>query len=73
MGYHFNIQYLLGLETKVANALSKIQPTLHYLALTTPKVLQLEEIKKEVATDEKLGRLVQDLQEEFQCRLNMNR
>lgn len=62
MGYNFDIQYGPGLENKAIDALSRIQPTLLYLALTTPTVLQLEEIKKEVAADVKLGKLVQDLQ-----------
>lgn len=62
MGYHFDIQYRPGLENKAADALSRIQPALHCLALTTPRVLQLEEIK-EVATDVMPGKLVRGLHE----------
>lgn len=62
MGFHFDIQYCPGLENKAADALSRMQPTLNCIAITTPKVLQLGEIKNEVATDEVLGKLVKDLQ-----------
>lgn len=62
MGFHFDIQYRPGLENKAAEALSRMQPTLNCIAITTPKVLQLGEIKNEVATDEVLGKLVKDLQ-----------
>lgn len=58
MGYHIDIQYHPGLENKVADTLSRIRPAINCLAITTPKILQLDEIKKEVAADEVLGKVV---------------
>lgn len=62
IGYQFDIQHRPGLENKAADALSQMQPSLGVLALTTLAILQLEEVKKEVAVDKTLGKLVTDLQ-----------
>lgn len=39
MGYQFDIQYRPGLENKAANALSRVQPSMSLLALSTPKTV----------------------------------
>lgn len=61
MGYHL-YSISPGLENKAADALSRVQPAINYLAIRTHKILQLDEIRKEVEADEVLGRVVKDLQ-----------
>lgn len=62
LGYQFDIQYRPGLENKAADALSRMQPSVNVLVLTTSEVLQLWEIK-EVVADEVMGKVVSELQE----------
>lgn len=62
LGYDFEIQYRPGLENKAADALSRIEPALSLLNITVPRVIHMDEIKKEVVDDEELGKMVNGLQ-----------
>lgn len=55
LGYDFGMQYRPRLENKAADALSRIKPILNQLTISIPRVVQLDEIKKEVAEDVDLG------------------
>jgi len=50
------------LENKAADGLSRISHSAALLAITVPKVIQLDQLAHEVETDEKLQKVVKDLQ-----------
>ncbi|CAA2982798.1 hypothetical protein MA16_Dca028797 [Olea europaea subsp. europaea] len=52
LGYSFDIQYQLGVQNKAADALSRVEPTLGNLMISTPRSLHLEELKQAIATDD---------------------
>lgn len=70
MGYQFDIQYKPGLENKAANALSRIKHLPSLMALSLPAVVQLEQLSREVETDEKLRKIVVELKADPSTWLN---
>ena len=63
LGYSFEVVYKPGLENKIADALSRIPPTVHLNQLTGPKLIDIEVIKAKVAQDERLKNVMQKLRE----------
>lgn len=61
-GYQFEIRYKPGNENKAADALSWISSSAELLALTTPIVLQLGKLAKEVEADLQLQEIIRDIQ-----------
>lgn len=61
LGFDFDIHYKPGLENKAADALSRKDAALELSALTISTAIQFQDIKKEVAQDEMLKKLVQEL------------
>lgn len=57
LGFEFEIQYRTGLENRAAYALSRIEPTIHALTLSTPKVLSWMTLKRQWKKDEELGQI----------------
>ena len=49
MGYNFEIQYRPGLENHAVDALFQFSFLVTFMALTTPRVLQLDQLKEEMA------------------------
>jgi len=62
MGYQFDIQYRSGWENRAADALSRINHSAGLFAITVPKVIQLEQLAKEVEADGDLQKLIQAIQ-----------
>ena len=60
MGYQFEIQYRPGLENKAMDGLSRIFPATTVMALTIPRVLQLDKLQQEVAANMKLQEVVKE-------------
>ena len=58
LGYDFEIECKPGFTNKVADALSKIPAQATLLALSTPQVLQLSELDKELASDPSLSQIL---------------
>ena len=61
LGYDFEIEYKLGFTNKIADALSRIPAQTTLLALSTPQVLQLFELDRELASDPSLSEIVEAL------------
>lgn len=62
LGYDFEIQYRPGLENKAADALSRMPSNGQFAALTAPTLLDVEVIKREVATDPYLAMIIKELE-----------
>ena len=62
MGYSFEVIYKLGLENKSADALSRMPRIVHLCSLTTPTLVDIQVVKKEVEGDEKLSKIMVELQ-----------
>lgn len=56
LGYSFEVVYKLGLKNKAANALSRVPPASQLCSLTTPALVDLKIVKKEVEEDAKLSK-----------------
>ncbi|KAA0040843.1 Ty3/gypsy retrotransposon protein [Cucumis melo var. makuwa] len=61
LGYTFDVEYKPGIENKAADVLSRIPPTVQLCNITAPFFLDLHIIKEEVEKDEKLRKVVVDL------------
>ena len=61
LGYDFEIECKPGFTNKVADALSRIPAQATLLALSTPQVLQLSELDKELASDPSLSQILATL------------
>ena len=61
MGFHFEIHYHPGLENKAADSFSKISHPVALLALTVPKVVQLNQLAREVEKDAYLQGIIKEL------------
>lgn len=64
LGYDFEVQYRLGPENKVADGLSRVTPVVHLAALQVPPILNVETVSKEVAQDDKLLGIINQLKED---------
>ena len=64
MGFHFEIHYHPGLENKTADSLSRISQLAALLALTIPKVVQLDQLACEVEKDTYLQGIITELQQD---------
>lgn len=63
LGFYFDIFYKSGCENKAADGLSRCMAVSSLLlALTNPKVLQWEDLYKEIAEDRDIHRLVNQLE-----------
>jgi len=62
MGFQFEIHYRPGLENKAVDGLSRINHTTAFMALTVPRVVQLDQLPREVEADDKVQRIIKDLQ-----------
>jgi len=70
MGYQFNIQYRPEWENKAAYAISRINHSASLFAITIPKVIQLEQLAKEVEADVDLQKLIQEIQRDPSAKPN---
>lgn len=61
LGYDFEIQYKPGPENRVADALSRQQAGLVLMVMTTPMVLDIEELQRQVKADPELSKTVEGL------------
>jgi len=61
-GYSFEVVYKPGLENKAADALSWMPPTVNLGSITAPTLVDILVIKKEVEADEKLSKIMEELQ-----------
>ena len=61
LGFHFDIQYKYSLENTTADALSRVGGPSQFMALLVPHTFLLEEVVDQVARDEKLGGILDDL------------
>ncbi|XP_022848903.1 uncharacterized protein LOC111371244 [Olea europaea var. sylvestris] len=64
MSFNFEIQYRLEVENRAADALSRRDPGLQLLSVSTPKLLPLEDIKKAVSEDNELKEILKEIQAE---------
>ena len=62
MGFQFEIQYRPDLENKAADGLLRICHPATIMALTVPKVVQMNQLASEVKADGRLQGIIQDLQ-----------
>lgn len=62
LGFDFDIHYKPGLENKAADALSRQGTALSLMAVTVPQALLLDEVAEQMARDEKLGAILENLQ-----------
>lgn len=57
IGYEFEIQYRLGVESKVADALSRISPKIELFALTFSMMMDVQMIAEQVGNDPQLSQI----------------
>lgn len=62
MDYSFEVIYKPRLENKAADALSRMPPTVHLCSLTAPTLVDILVVKEEVEEDEKLSKIMVELQ-----------
>lgn len=62
LGFYFEIQYRPKLENKAADALSRVEPTVSSLAISSSRVLQLDDVRLAVASDEELSKVIASIQ-----------
>lgn len=62
LGYQFEVQYHSGPDNKVADALSRVTPTVHLARLEVPPVIDVEVVLQEVLHDPKLSAIILKLQ-----------
>ena len=62
LGYSFEVVCKSGFENKVVDALSRMPPAVHLNQLTAPTMIDLKVIKEEVEKDERLKRVLLELQ-----------
>lgn len=62
LGYSFEVIYNPGLENKVANALSRMPPSIHLCQLTAPSLIDFTAIKEEVEKDEHLMKIISGIE-----------
>ncbi|KAA0041085.1 uncharacterized protein E6C27_scaffold477G00590 [Cucumis melo var. makuwa] len=63
LGYSFEVIYKLGLENKVADALSRKPSDVQLCGISVPLMVDLKTIKEEVENDPKLQKVIIDLNE----------
>ncbi|TYK29287.1 transposon Tf2-1 polyprotein isoform X1 [Cucumis melo var. makuwa] len=61
LGYSFEVVYKPGLESKVANAFSRMPSATKLYNLTAPTIVDLESIKEEVKKDHKLQKIIAEM------------
>lgn len=61
MGYDFEVQYSPGKNNRVANALSRRNEAMHLLALSTVKIMDVDDIDDVVQHYDRLRSIKQDL------------
>lgn len=61
LGYSFDIQYQPRVQSKAANALSRVEPSICNLMISPPMSLHLEELKQAIAADEVWGKVVTEM------------
>lgn len=62
LGFYFEVKYKPGAENKVADALSRVPPTIHLAALSALALLDVQIVCEEVEKDPKLNAIIQRLQ-----------
>lgn len=62
LGYNFDIEYKLGKYNKVADALSKKGPAVELTHLSTPVIVDIDTIEREVEEDESLQKIIIEIQ-----------
>ncbi|KAA0061891.1 transposon Tf2-1 polyprotein isoform X1 [Cucumis melo var. makuwa] len=62
LGYSFEVVYKPGLKNKVADALSRMPPTVHLYTLTAQTLIDLTVIKEEVEKEEHLRKIRSELE-----------
>ncbi|XP_062085392.1 uncharacterized protein LOC133791484 [Humulus lupulus] len=67
LGYDFDVQYSLGLENKVADALSRMHCGVSFAAISIPHVLSIPDLQAHVVTDPTLSKIMKDLSTGQQC------
>ncbi|KAA0038326.1 Exosome complex component CSL4 [Cucumis melo var. makuwa] len=63
LGYDFEILYQPGLQNKAVDALSRMESCPRLNTLSTPRIVDLEVVLKEVEEDDELQKLIEDLKE----------
>lgn len=58
MGYDFEILYQPGLQKKAADALSKINHQAELAVMSTPGLVDVEKVLREVEHDEELTKII---------------
>jgi len=61
MGYDFEIHYRLGLENRAADAFFRLHSPVTLITLIILRVLQLDQLKKEVEEDETLQEIIREV------------
>lgn len=61
MEYNFEIQHQLGMENKVAYALSRISPKIEFSAISFPIMEDMKLIQEQVGADPGLAKIKKEL------------
>lgn len=61
LGFQSEIQYRPSLENKAADGLSRICHPAQIMALTVPKMVQMDKLANELKADARLQKLIRDL------------
>lgn len=62
LGFDFEIQFQPSLENKAVDAFSRMGPTVSFLEVSCPWVLELDEVRLAVARDRELSKIVANIQ-----------
>lgn len=70
MGYDFEILYQPGLQKKAADALSKINHQAELTVMSTPGLVDVEKVLREVEHDEELTKIIDWLKNDLEGKVN---